>query len=152
MSDIFPGGFLSYSNTEENCTNIYGRDLAELVDMAQALVIDDEENILNILRTLLVKLDFDVKVARDGKEGIELFEDGHDFDLVITDIRMPRMDGNQVAECIRGSGKADIPIVAISGYSKEIDESLFDFLLWKHFGIETIVNLFEELKRERRIC
>jgi CheY-like chemotaxis protein len=57
--------------------------------MARALIIDDEKNILNILRTLLVKLDFEVKMAHDGREGIELFEDGHDFDLVITDIRMP---------------------------------------------------------------
>ena len=147
MSDIFPGGFLSYSNTEENCTNIYGRDLAELVDMAQALVIDDEENILNILRTLLVKLDFDVKVARDGKEGIELFEDGHDFDLVITDIRMPRMDGNQVAKHIRGSGKPDTPIAAISGYGKEINKGLFDFSITKPFRLETIMGVIKKVKQ-----
>ena len=82
--------------------------------MAQALVIDDEEAILKILRTLLVKLDFEVKVARDGREGIELFGDGHDFDLVITDMRMPRVDGNQVAKHIRGSDKPDTPISAFS--------------------------------------
>ena len=120
--------------------------------MAQILVIDDQSDILDILRTILLELGHRVKVARDGQEGIELLQNGHGFDLVITDICMPRMDGNQVAECIRGSGKSDIPIVAISGYSKEIDESLFDFLVWKPFGIETIVNLIEKLKRERRIC
>jgi CheY-like chemotaxis protein len=113
--------------------------------MAQALVIDDEKNILNILRTVLVKLDFEVKVAHDGREGIELFEDGPDFDLVITDIRMPRVDGNQVAKHIRGSGKPDTPIVAISGYAKEIDKSLFDFSITKPFRLETVIDVIKKI-------
>ena len=115
--------------------------------MAQALVIDDEKDILNILRTLLVKLDFKVKVARDGREGIELFENGHDFDLVITDIRMPRVDGNQVAKHIRGSDKPDTPIVAMSGYPKEIDKRLFDFSITKPFRLETVIDVIEKIKR-----
>ena len=126
---------------------MYGRNLAEFLDMAQALVIDDEKDILNILRTLLVKLDFEVKMAHDGREGIELFEDGHDFDLVITDIRMPRVDGNQVAKHIRGSGKPDTPIVAISGYGKEIDKGLFDFSITKPFRLETIIDVIKIFKR-----
>ena len=120
--------------------------------MAQILVIDDESGILDILRTILVSLGHKVKGAHDGQEGIELFENGNDFDLVITDIRMPRADGNQVAKHIRGSGKPDIPIVAISGFSNEIDKKLFDFSVRKPFRLETIVNLIEQLKRERRIC
>ncbi len=115
--------------------------------MAKVLVIDDEKDILNILRTLLVKLDFEVKVANDGRKGIELFEDGHDFDLVITDIRMPRVDGNQVAKHIRGSGRPDTPIVAISGYGKEIDKGLFDFSITKPFSLETIIDVIKKIKR-----
>jgi two-component system cell cycle sensor histidine kinase/response regulator CckA len=115
--------------------------------MAQALVIDDEKDILNILRTLLVKRGFKVKVAHDGREGIELFEGGHDFDLVITDIRMPRVDGNQVAKYIRGSDKPNTPIVAMSGYGKEIDKALFDFSITKPFRLETIINVIKIFKR-----
>jgi CheY-like chemotaxis protein len=115
--------------------------------MAKALVIDDEKNILNILQTLLVKLDFEVRVAHDGREGIELFEDGHDFDLVITDIRMPRVDGNQVAKHIRGSGRPDTPIVAISGYGKEIDKGLFDFSITKPFKLKTIIDVIKKIKQ-----
>jgi CheY-like chemotaxis protein len=115
--------------------------------MAQALVIDDEKDVLNILRTLLVKLDFKVKVARDGREGIELFENGHAFDLVITDIRMPRVDGNQVAKHIRGSGKPDTPIVAISGYGKEIVKGIFDFSITKPFRLQTIIDVIKIFKR-----
>ena len=115
--------------------------------MAQALIIDDEKNILNILRTLLVKLDFEVKMTHDGREGIELFEDGNYFDLVITDIRMPRADGNQVAKHIRGSDKPDTPIVAISGYGKEIVKGIFDFSITKPFRLETIINVIKIFKR-----
>ena len=130
---------------------MFGRILALSFFMAQILLIDDESNILDLLRTILVSLGYDVKVAHDGQEGIELFENGYNFDLVITDIRMPRVDGNQVAKHIRGSGNPNIPIVAISGYSKEIDKRFFDFSIEKPFGIETIVNLLEKLKREKRI-
>jgi CheY-like chemotaxis protein len=114
--------------------------------MAQALIIDDEKNILNILRTLLVKLDFEVKVAHDGREGIELFEDGHDFDMVITDIRMPRVDGNQVAKHIRGSGKPDTPIVAMSGYNDKADGELFDFTLAKPFNLKELMTVVKTIK------
>jgi len=116
--------------------------------MARALIIDDEKNILNILRTLLVKLDFEVKMAHDGREGIELFEDGHDFDLVITDIRMPRVDGNQVAKHIRGSGKPDTPIVAMSGYNDKADGELFDFTLEKPFNLKELMTVVKAIEGE----
>ena len=115
--------------------------------MAKVLIIDDEKNIRNILRILLEKLDFEVKVAHDGRKGIELFEDGHDFDLVITDIRMPRVDGNQVAKHIRGSGRPDTPIVAMSGYGKEINKGLFDFSITKPFRLETIIDVIKKIIR-----
>ena len=116
--------------------------------MARALIIDDEKNILSILRTLLVKLDFEVKEAHDGREGIELFEDGHDFDLVITDIRMPRVDGNQVAKHIRGSGKPDTPIVAMSGYNDKADGELFDFTLEKPFNLKELMTVVKAIEGE----
>ena len=122
--------------------------LQNSLDMAQSLVIDDEKDILNILRTLLVKLDFEVKVAHDGREGIELFEDGHDFDLVITDIRMPRADGNQVAKHIRGSGKPDTPIVAMSGYNDKADGELFDFTLEKPFNLKELMTVVKAIEGE----
>ena len=121
--------------------------------MEKALVIDDEKNILDILSTLLEKLNFEVKVARDGREGIESFEDSHDFDLVITDIRMPRVDGNQVAKHIRDSDKPDTPIVAMSGYNDKADGELFDFKLAKPFNLKELMALVKTIegKTERHL-
>jgi CheY-like chemotaxis protein len=64
---------------------------------------------------------------------------------------MPRIDGNQVAKHIRGSDKPDMPIVAISGYSKEIDNRLFDFSIEKPFRLETLADVIKKLKRTGRI-
>ena len=128
------------------------KTLLALFLMPQVLIIDDEKHIRSILRTILLSLGFKVKVAQDGRQGIELFEDGCQFDLVITDIRMPEINGNQVAKHIRGSDNSGIPIIAISGYNKEIDKRLFDFSIDKPFRLETITDVIEKLKRERRIC
>ncbi len=51
-----------------------------------------------------------MEVALDGEKGVELFKTGNDFDLVITDIDMPGMDGNEVARHVRASDKSDTPI------------------------------------------
>jgi CheY-like chemotaxis protein len=93
--------------------------------MARVLVIDDESLILNFLRDILIRLGYEVKIAHDGKEGIDVFNTDHELDLVITDIRMPRMDGNAVARHIRNSDRPDMPIIAISGFAHEAESELF---------------------------
>ena len=60
-------------------------------------------------------LGHEVEMACDGDEGIELIESGYKCDLVITDITMPRLNGNAVARHIRSSDRQDTPIVAITG-------------------------------------
>jgi CheY-like chemotaxis protein len=110
--------------------------------MDNILVIDDEEGIRFSLSKVLTHLGYNVKVARDGEEGIELFSNGNTFDLVITGICMPRMSGNQVAEYIRGSDKSDTPMVAMSGSPKEdINRGLFNYLLIKPFRMESLVDV-----------
>jgi CheY-like chemotaxis protein len=60
---------------------------------------------------------------------------------------MPRVNGNQVAKHIRGSGKPDTPILAMSGYSKEIEKRLFDFSITKPFRLQTIIDVIKIFKR-----
>jgi CheY-like chemotaxis protein len=63
--------------------------------------------------------------------------------LVITDIRMPEMDGNAVARHIRGSTESETPIVAITGFSHEADAQLFDFMFMKPFSLEALFKSIE---------
>ena len=110
--------------------------------MDHILVIDDEDMVLNFLRSALAYLGYSVTVAHDGEEAIELINNGYNFDLVITDIMMPRMNGNAVAKHIRSSDKPDMPIVAITVSSEDdIDRELFNFVLLKPFGLEALLDV-----------
>jgi two-component system cell cycle sensor histidine kinase/response regulator CckA len=109
--------------------------------MDHILVIDDEDMVLNFLRSALAYFGYSVTVAHDGEEAIELINNGYNFDLVITDIMMPRMNGNAVAKHIRSSDKSETPIVAITGYGDDIDRELFNFVLLKPFDLEALADV-----------
>jgi DNA-binding response OmpR family regulator len=104
--------------------------------MQRILLIDDDEDISSILSKLLKKIGYDVEVAEDGEKGIKLFDEVSDFDLVISDIRMPNMDGNEVAKYIRNSDKSATLLIAITGFPEEIQPEMFDYSLIKPFSMK----------------
>jgi len=106
--------------------------------MSTVLVIDDEIGILQIIRQALTKFGHNVETAADGQEGIRKFDDGS-FDIVITDIRMPGIDGNGVVKHIRNSEKQFIPVIAISGTPWLMESNAFDMVLAKPFTLEKLV-------------
>jgi len=106
--------------------------------MSTVLVIDDENGILQIIRQALTKFGHNVETATDGQEGIRKFDDGS-FDIVITDIRMPGIDGNGVVKHIRKSEKQSIPVIAISGTPWQMESSAFDMVLAKPFPLKKLV-------------
>jgi CheY-like chemotaxis protein len=118
--------------------------------MQRILVIDDESSIRNILSMMLKNLGYDVVVATDGEEGIRLFRKPGNFDLVITDIRMPNIDGNELGKYIRDSEQPSIPLVAITGYPEEVQKNLFDFSLEKPFKLKDLIRVVTSLERNRR--
>jgi two-component system nitrogen regulation response regulator NtrX len=65
--------------------------------MAKILIIDDEKSIRSTLREILEYEKYEVDEAKDGEEGITLLEKNN-YDVVLCDIRMPKMDGIQVLE------------------------------------------------------
>ena len=113
--------------------------------MDHILVIEDQDGLLNFLREALTLMGYKVNVAHDGEEGIELFNNREDFDLVITDIRMPRMDGNEVAKHIRSSDKPKTPIVAITGFGDGVQKGLFDVSLLKPFKVQALLGAIRSL-------
>ena len=114
--------------------------------MGQILVIDDDKAIRRIIFLLLEQLGYNVTVAEDGKKGIELFNSISGIDLVITDIRMPGMDGNEVGKYIRNSVKPDTPVIAITAYPDDIGEGVFDFSLIKPFKLLDLQHVVESFK------
>jgi CheY-like chemotaxis protein len=112
--------------------------------MCTILVIDDEKGILRVIEEALTKFGHDVEIAADGYEGIQKFDDGS-YDMVITDIRMPGLDGKKVVQHIRNSHKNAIPIIGISGTPWLIQDSGFDAVLSKPFPLQDLVESVKKL-------
>ncbi len=83
------------------------------MEKEKVLIIDDEEYILNLSRDILTKSQYTVRTACNGNEGIKLFEK-EPFDLILTDIKMPKIDGLDVIKHVRTVNK-EIPIIVITG-------------------------------------
>ena len=112
--------------------------------MCKILVIDDEKVIINMIQQLLEMHGHDVDTADDGGEGIQKF-DNDCFDLVITDICMPGIDGNSVAEHIRNSDKKYVPVIGISGTPWAFKDKIFDTIFEKPFQLKALINSVQEL-------
>ena len=85
--------------------------------LARILLVEDESEVMDVLRRTLTQAGYDVLTARSGAEGVAVFNDTKDIDLLITDVVMPgEMQGPQLAHYCRAE-RADLPIILISGYS-----------------------------------
>ncbi len=79
------------------------------------LVVDDEEGARDLFNTILTDEGYDVSLANGGEEALSLFK-SNPFNLVITDIKMPVMDGLQLLQEIRKMGsKTDVIMVTAYG-------------------------------------
>jgi CheY-like chemotaxis protein len=76
----------------------------------RVLVVDDELGIRLLLSETLEMEGFEVSVAEDGQESLDRMAAG-DFDLVITDIRMPRVDGIEMIRRMQASGRKEKVII-----------------------------------------
>ncbi len=114
--------------------------------MSTILVIEDEYGILTIIQEALTLAGHDVEIAKNGEEGIHKF-DHHSYDLVITDILMPGVDGNGVAQHIRKSSKKATHIIGISGTPWLLENKEFDMVLQKPFSIKALIDSVENLPR-----
>lgn len=82
------------------------------------LVVDDNANGLAARKSVLEELGHKITTAPNGVEAFALFQE-HKFDLVVTDYRMPRMDGLELISNVRGL-RPEIPIVLISGFTDSL--------------------------------
>jgi len=81
---------------------------------SRLLIVDDEEPQRLMLASLLGRAGFDVDAARDGKEALKLLRD-RGYDLMLTDQRMPKMDGLELLERVRAD-YTDLPVVLMTAY------------------------------------
>lgn len=105
------------------------------------IVIDDEKNIVNIIKFNLKKEGYEVITASDGQEGLEkIFSQNPD--LILLDIMMPKMDGYEVCKKVRE--KINTPIIMLTARAEEVDKVLglelgADDYVTKPFGIRELM-------------
>ena len=121
---------------------------------AKILVVDDEINICEILFDLLENEGYLVEVASSAEEALERIK-GVVFDLIISDIKMPGMDGFELLEEIRAMN-VDSAVIFITGYAsvdsavKAMRLGVVDYIE-KPFKIGKFKNLVSQVLNEQRL-
>ena len=86
--------------------------------MKTVLIVDDERNIVELVRLYLEKEGFNVVTASDGEQALAQYE-RHAPDLVVLDLMLPKMDGFEVCRELRRRG--DTPILMLTARSEDVD-------------------------------
>lgn len=116
------------------------------------LIVDDEEEILQMLKEYFTMLDYIVYTAGSGKEALRLIDQAPD--LIILDINMPEMDGLEVCRKVRAC--INVPILFLTAKIEEQDKvegfmAGGDDYILKPFSIEELqVRVMAHLRREER--
>ena len=108
--------------------------------------MDDEELQRDTIKDMLIVLGYDVELARDANEALEISRK-EKFPLIITDLMMPEIDGTQLCKQIREINETAV-IYAFSGYLTEVDPDQlkdvgFDGHLCKPVNIEVLKHAVE---------
>ncbi len=119
------------------------------------LVVDDEPNMLRLLKTILMdKTGYEVTTTNNPLEVSKLLQDDH-YDLVITDLKMPLVDGIDLIGIIKKI-EAAMPIIVITAYGtietaeEAIQKGAYDFIT-KPFRKETILITIKRALEWRRM-
>lgn len=116
----------------------------------RVLVVEDNEDAANSLATLLEIMGHEIRIARDGLEGVKAAAEFRP-QLVLLDIGLPKLGGYDVARRIREeSWGEDVTLAAVTGWGQETDrdraqEAGFDQHLTKPMNLETLKDLLEKV-------
>ncbi len=116
------------------------------------LVIDDEENMRHMLSVLLQRENFQVSLASNGRQGIDIIR-RRQFDVVLCDVKMPEMNGLEYLTTLRGQG-INVPVVMMSAFGtvelavEAMKQGADDFITKPFQGEEVILILEKVLNQQ----
>jgi two-component system, chemotaxis family, CheB/CheR fusion protein len=116
----------------------------------RALIVDDVADVTAMLKVALMKAGYDVVIAHSADKALKAAKKDK-FDLIISDIGMPEMNGYELAKALRAMpGYEEIPMVAVTGYSmfNDREQSLrsgFTAHVTKPIDPRALLNLIDQL-------
>src|SRR5882672_9960509 len=126
-----------------------------LPERKQVLIVDDEPNLRKILSAQLSRDGYDVLTAEDGEEGLQLLREHH-IDLVVTDLKMPKVDGmTLLREALRED--PELPIVMITAHGtvdtavEALKTGAFDYLT-KPFDKDEVRQIVAKALKTRQLA
>ncbi|KAG8385234.1 hypothetical protein BUALT_Bualt03G0020900 [Buddleja alternifolia] len=117
-----------------------------------ALVVDDDPTVRRIHGMLLTRHGWEIEVAENGKEVVDLFLAGKSFDLVLIDLEMPVMDGLKATKELRAMGVNSM-IVGVTACKVEAKKEAFmgaglDYCWEKPLNGGAVVSMLDELAKK----
>lgn len=127
LEDTFRNIALTFADFDEERQMLGGaakRDLTECRKIENILLVEDNEINMEIMHSQLTSLNYNVDTAVNGKDALEKYQ-RKKYDVILTDIEMPEMNGYDLTAAIRRSAqdrKAAIPILAITSSEFDLNE------------------------------
>jgi two-component system response regulator PilR (NtrC family) len=126
-----------------------------MVQPSRILVVDDEQSLREFLEIFLRKAGHDVHVADGGGAAVALIEAGEEFDLVLTDLKMPDVDGMGVLDTVKSSFP-DTQVLIMTAYASAetaidaMKRGAYDYVQ-KPFNVDEIAVVVEKGVEQRRL-
>lgn len=128
----------------------------------RALVVDDEEGIRELLQEILIDLGVDTKVAEDGEDALDMYlKNPSEFDVIISDLKMPNMNGPELFRQIRSHKNLAQPkIILTSGCvnldfeDEDRDKDVYDNVngfIYKPFSEQDLVKKINEVMSKEEV-
>jgi len=112
LSQAFADWFDADATAPEDMKDMTGK---------RVLLVDDSPFFRNLLTPLLTVAGYEVTAAENANVALSYCEEGRDFDVIVSDIEMPGMNGFDFAKAVRGSRWEDVPMVALSSHTSPRD-------------------------------
>ncbi len=128
------------------------QDAVEAPQRRRVLVVDDSVTTRQLERSILEAAGYAVHVARDGQEAWEQLAEGETFDLIVSDVEMPRLDGFQLVARVRASARtARLPVVLVTARDSDADRhralevGASAYVVKGGFDQEALLDILEQL-------
>lgn len=144
------GAFAKTSTRRSSAKRISKQDNRGRTAKQSVLVVDDVSDVTEMIALFLKHAGYDVTTANSAGNALELASD-RNFDLIISDIGMPEMNGYELAECLRAiNDYQTTPLIAVTGYTEYDDRGRslragFDAHLTKPINPSQLLELIGKL-------